>query len=237
MSLFVINVGNTRVQTGRWQDGRVHDFRQVPRADFDSGQLPERTPLAAACVVPEMRVQLAGRPVFWVGPEIETGLDLSLVDMSTFGADRLANAIALAKFASSLPAICVDCGTAITCEVVDRNRALRGGAIAPGRMLWRHALHAHTAQLPMVGLNQSTPPLIGTNTVDAIRCGVDRGAVGMVKEILAGIRQELGGAEGPCLVTGGDAEFFAGHLPELAFAGIDFTLRGIALAWEFNHAG
>lgn len=237
MSLFTLNIGNSRVQCGIWRDGRIQDFRQFARTEFRLEMLPEDLPLAAACVVPEARDQFAGRPIFWLSPATVTGLDLSLIDASTFGADRLANAIALAKLAATLPAICIDCGTAITCEVVDRNRALRGGAIAPGRRLLRLALHEHTAQLPLIAMSGFSPPGIGGNTHEAIRCGVDRGCLGLVREIIVGIRREIGAPDCPCVATGGDAEYFVKQLPELSSGGIDFTLRGIALAWELNHAG
>jgi type III pantothenate kinase len=236
MSLCVINIGNTRVQTGLWRDGRIQDFRQLAHGEFDLDSLPDTLPLAVATVVPEARARFGGRPVFWLGCTVKTGLDLSLIDTATFGADRLANAIALAHLAA-LPGICIDCGTAITFEVVDAHRILRGGAIAPGRRLLRRSLHEHTAQLPTIPETDASPPGIGTNTVEAIRCGVDRGALGTVREILAGIRQEIGVPECPVVVTGGDAQFFAEHLPELTFGGVDFTLRGIATAWEMNHAG
>lgn len=236
MSLYLVNIGNTRVQSGLWQEGAVRDFRQVPREQFEVGMIPAGLPVAAATVVPGAKAMLADRHTLWLGPGLETGLDTGLVDMATFGADRLANAVALAAAAPGLPAICLDCGTAITAEAVDAHRFLRGGAIAPGRQLLRRALHEHTAQLPLIDFVPGSPPGIGVNTGDAIRCGVDRGVLGAVQGILAGIRRELGVDDCPCLVTGGDAEFFAEQLPGLTFAGLDFTLRGIAAIWEINHA-
>jgi len=236
MALCVVNIGNTRVQSGLWQDGAIRDVRQVPRGQFRADMIPAGLPVAAATVVPTAKAMLADRHPLWVGPGLGTGLDTSLVDMATFGADRLANAVALAAVAPDLPAICLDCGTAITAEAVDAHRALRGGAIAPGRQLLRRALHEHTAQLPLLDFVPGAPPEIGTNTRDAIRCGIDRGVLGAVGEIIAGIRRELGVDACPCLVTGGDAEFFTERLPALTFAGLDFTLRGIAAIWEINHA-
>jgi type III pantothenate kinase len=235
MSLFVINIGNTRIQTGLWQDGTIQAFRQVPRGEFNLDSLPDGLPLAAATVVPAARSLFVGRPVFWLDSTAKTGLDLHLIDLATFGTDRLANSIALAHFAA-LPGICIDCGTAITFESVDAQRVLRGGAIAPGRRLLRRVLHEHTAQLPEIPMSEALPPGIGTTTAEAIRCGVDLGALGMVREVLGGIRREIGAPDCPAIVTGGDAEFFAEHLPDLTFGGGDFTLRGIAAAWEMNHA-
>jgi len=235
VALFVVNIGNTRVQTGIWREGRIEDFRQQLRDDFEpDAQLPSELPVAAACVVPAARSRFTRDGIFWLHSGVATGLDLGGV--SGIGADRLANAIALRDACPDRNALCLDCGTAITWEAVDANGRLRGGAIAPGRRLMRRALHEYTAQLPLLEMDNSEPPEIGADTATAIRCGVDRGCLGLVREVLAGIRMALGDRDCPCLATGGDAPFFVAHLPELKAAGLDFTLRGIALAWELNHA-
>ena len=70
----------------------------------------------------------------------------------------------------------------------------------------------------------------GRNTVEAIRFGVDRGAVGLVRELVAASLRSCGIVS--CLAAGGDAGFFAAALPELKAVESDFTLHGIRLAWE-----
>ena len=67
-----------------------------------------------------------------------------------------------------LPAVSIDFGTAITFEVLEEDGNFTGGAILPGRQLMRHALHDHTALLPLVPLTESLdalPQKAGKNTV------------------------------------------------------------------------
>ena len=156
-------------------------------------------------------------------------IDFSAVDATTLGADRAANAIAAAEF-YELPVLVIDCGSAITCELVDEEKKFLGGAIAPGRMLQRRALHTGTAQLPEVALAETPPTGTGRTTAEAIRLGVDAGAVGMVRELA----RVMGNAVKirTTILAGGDAKFFAAAFPKWQVAPEDFTLQGVRLAAE-----
>ena len=140
---------------------------------------------------------------------------------------RSANAVAAAEY-YPLPALVVDCGSAITFELVDARRRFLGGAILPGRLLMRKALNSGTAQLPEVPLAETPPELPGRNTGDAIRLGVDGGAIGMVREVAGRLSAGIGLAS--MVLTGGDAGFFAPHFPSWRVAAPEFTLQGIRLA-------
>ena len=94
----------------------------------------------------------------------------------------------------------------------------------------RRALNAGTAQLPEVPLADAPPEHPGKNTADAIRLGVDGGALGMVREV--GRRLSAGLELGSVILTGGDAAFFAPHFPNWRVAAPEFTLQGIRLAAE-----
>ena len=132
-----------------------------------------------------------------------------------------------------LPAVCVDCGTAVTLEVVDQNRVFRGGAIAPGRKLMRNALSAGTAQLPEVPLFSEFPVTVGVDTQSSIAFGIDRGIIGLVRELIGCAAAQYGN-DGKITVvfTGGDAAWFSAHFPESFTAPADFTLRGLLKVTE-----
>ena len=130
-----------------------------------------------------------------------------------------------------LPGISADCGTALTLEIVDADGVFRGGAIAPGRAMMRRSLAAGTAQLPEIPFSTQLPEHPGSNTVETIRFGVDRGAVGLMRELLSASLPACGKARRPTIVaTGGDAPFFAEALG-IRTAPEDFTLRGILRAF------
>lgn len=233
----LLNIGNTHTQwltTPQAQfdcqtSGRVNtadwqlDLSLLPAVESDCI-------VWAACVVPAARKVLAQSGVYanlnWVDAQSATacGLDFSLMDTSTLGADRIANAAALLEY--PLPAVNFDCGTAITMEIVDADKRFAGGAIMPGRKLMRQSLFKGTAALPEIPLSNIVPQKPGTNTLQAMTLGIDRGAVGMVREMLDVVQAEKSFT---AVVSGGDAPFFLQALPGLIDGGNFFTLRGIYL--------
>ena len=226
--LFVLNIGNTNCQYGLYCDGSFQTIESCPTTELCASIIPQDTPIACASVVPEALDKLELINPFIVSANTDLGISFPDVDSSTIGADRLANAVALTQ--GELPAICIDCGTALTFEAVNAKREFIGGAIAPGRALMRQALHDHTAQLPIVPFKTDIPP-IGTTTTEAIITGIDRGIIGSVKEIINSISN---GESFRAVAVGGDAQFICNHIPECENGGEDFTLQGIVTAWEHN---
>jgi type III pantothenate kinase len=236
----LINLGNTHCQLAAWAAGRLGARERCPTAalrepGWTAPLLAAHPgwPLVIASVVPAARdalAQAAGeRPLHWLIAAADTGLDFSAVDPTTLGADRVANALAAAHHCP-LPAIVVDCGTAITTEVVSADRRFLGGAILPGRALARRALHTGTGQLPAIPLEDDCPAALGRNTRDALRAGIDLGLLGAVRHLVQESSRALGGAGLPALAVGGDRHFFARHLDLLQAGDDDFTLHGLA-AW------
>ncbi|MBO5766679.1 MAG: type III pantothenate kinase [Lentisphaeria bacterium] len=230
MDTILCNIGNTHTSACLWNGKEIKKLFTVPTGEFSPDMLDANIPVAAACVVPAVRkmVESHRSDVFWVSSANCSGkLDFSLVDASTLGADRVANAVALTEYVP-LPALVVDCGTAITIEIVDQNRCFRGGAIAPGRLLMRKALFNGTAQLPDIPLSEKVPEFAGVDTVSSMCFGIDRGAVGIVRQLIAGCCAQYGIRR--CVATGGDAGFFLDAIPELESADEFFTFNGIRIA-------
>lgn len=222
----ILDIGNTFTRIAQWDGKMIRSLHRVPTADF-SGTDPGH-PAVAACVRPDVKERLKDSGIKFISAlNQESDVDFSAVDCRTLGADRVANAVALAAL-YPLPGVVIDCGTAITVEIVDAQRCFRGGAIAPGRKLMRQALHCGTGQLPEVPLTVETPAAPGCNTVDAIRFGVDCGAAGMIREYIERINKIY--PLQTILLTGGDAEIFKSEIPGALIAGDEFTLTGIRIA-------
>ncbi len=230
----LIDVGNTHTRIAECVNGEITSVTRVATAEFDKKHLAAGVAIAGASVVPSVTARLVDCEIFWVTPDRRCNLDLSAVDISTLGSDRLANAVRLAN-SYPLPALCIDFGTAITFELVDASRRFCGGAIAPGRAMLRRALNVGTARLPHIPLDNASPPeLAGANTIDAIRVGVDVGVLGTVREIVARLRHQVKPDQLTVVGTGGDAAYFIDHLPEIVYGGEYFTLYGIFNVWEIN---
>ena len=234
MKIFVVNIGNTNTEYALFEDGKIGEVASCSTASFEESMIPSGLPVAFASVVPSKNSVFDGIDTFRLSAKAKTGLDFSNVDASTIGADRVANAVSMA-FCEKLPAVCIDCGTAITFEIVNSAREFLGGAILPGRMLQRKALHDHTAQLPLVPLGGSLDGICaGRCTVEAIRFGIDAGCVGAVKELLSRVGNNFSGENLTVVATGGDSEFFKREIPGLAIRDNKYTLYGIAKALEMN---
>ena len=230
MDIFLCNIGNTHTTACLWNGSSMEKIFSIETDKFDVSMIPEDIPVAVACVVPKIRSLIEeSRKVFWVSStNCSEKLDFSLVNATTLGADRVANAVSLAE-SYPLPALVVDCGTAITIEIVDENRCFRGGAIAPGRILMRKALFNGTAQLPDIPLADKVPVSAGVDTITSMCFGIDRGAVGMVRQLISGCCAQYGIRR--CIATGGDAAFFLDAIPELEKADEFFTFYGIKAAF------
>lgn len=228
-----LNIGNTHTQILEAGPDGGRMLRTVPTADFDPASLPDGAELFAACVVAEKMDALWARGVRLATPEAASKfVDFSLVDASTLGQDRVANAVYLAAKVP-LPAVSLDFGTCITAEIVDAQKRFLGGAIMPGRLLTRRALNLYTSKLPFVELADDLPSSPGANTADAIRMGTDTAAIDAVAGFLARLEKLLGRRPAVC-ACGGDRAFFL-RAPELAGmtdGGDDFTLRGVELLFS-----
>ncbi len=227
--MILLDIGNTHTRIAESRGETVRILRVVPTAELAAGMIPPGQ-VAAASVAPPAAERLKSRRIDYIGADNCRGLiDFSPVVSRSLGADRVANAVAAAHY-YPLPALVVDCGSAITFELVDAGRRFLGGAILPGRMLMRKALNAGTAQLPEIPLDDAPPERPGRNTADAIRLGVDRGAIGMVREVARCLTSVAEPAS--VILAGGDAAFFAPHFPDWLRAAEEFTLQGIRLAAE-----
>jgi type III pantothenate kinase len=149
------------------------------------------------------------------------------------GADRVVNALAL-KAMGPGPAIAIDFGTATTFDCVDKAGDYVGGAILLGPASAARALHEFTAKLPLVKVRKPARA-VGTDTVSCIESGLYFGYLGMIYEVLARAKKELGGKP-RVVATGGLAPLFAADLPGVR-AEPDLTLRGLRRAHEILHHG
>jgi type III pantothenate kinase len=147
------------------------------------------------------------------------------------GADRIANAAA-AWEARQSAVIVVDLGTATKVEAISGDGTFEGGSIAAGLGVTLDALASRAARLFTVQLADPVSA-IGRNTTEALRAGLVRGHLHLIRGLIADFRGELGESP-PILVTGGHAAD-----PNSPFRGLgqyepDLTLNGIRLIHRLN---
>ena len=157
-----------------------------------SSVVPALTP-----VLRQAFVGLLGREPIILNTDIIMQLPLKIERPHEIGADLVANALAGYTLAQGA-CIIVDFGTALTFTTVGKEGEVLGVAIAPGLKTAISALFSHTAQLPEVPLFVPTSA-IGKNTTHAIQAGILLGYEGLVRHLVAHIREELAM---PCQVLG-----------------------------------
>jgi type III pantothenate kinase len=175
--------------------------------------------------VPALLDSQSGREVLELTYRIALGIEVDFPDPSKIGADRLANAVAVAGQDFPGPVVVVDFGTAVTFDIIDSRPAYIGGVIAPGLDAMRHYLHQRTALLPEIDIARPESA-IGKSTVHAMQSGAFHGYRGLVKEILREIEREMG-TSAKVIATGGYASLIAEGLPEIESVQPYLTLEGL----------
>jgi type III pantothenate kinase len=244
--LLAVDVGNTNLTVGVFAGDRlVRQWRIETDPRRSSGwyaralKCPFRkvgglpSSAAVASVVPAMDAVLskAIRRAFGVEPSFITprsrlGLKLKVRKPGQVGADRILNALALRELFDG-PSIAIDFGTATTFDCVDASGAYIGGAILLGPNSAARALHEFTAKLPLIAVRKPRS-VIGKDTGHCLEAGLYFGYLGMIREVLARTKAEMGGKV-RVAATGGLAPLFLKDLPGVRHEP-DLTLNGLRLA-------
>lgn len=194
---------------------------------------------AVSCVVPplaprleeSLRTYFRVEPLF-VEPGIRTGIAVVAENPQEVGADRIVNAVAAHARCRSA-AIVVDFGTATTFDAISAQAEYLGGAIAPGIEIGAEALFLRAARLPRVEIRRP-PRVIGRNTVHSMQAGLVYGYVGLVRWIVARMREEIGG-EARVIATGGYLDLLIEELSGCVDEAVPhLTLEGLRLVHERN---
>jgi type III pantothenate kinase len=252
--LLVLDVGNTKTAIGVYFEGKwIADWRITTHLDYlsdeyyvllkslleDAGlSFQKLSGAALASVVPpltatfeELIVRVLGKRPVIVGPGMSTGVKIKIDNPREVGADRIANTAAVHQLHGG-PAIVLDLGTATTFDVVSKDGDYLGGAIAPGLGIAAEALVRRTAKLPKVELT-FPESAIGRSTVTAMQSGLVIGYVGLVKELVARLKNELGGNP-KVIATGGMAEMIAAWTEVIDVVSPRLTLEGIRIIYDLN---
>lgn len=171
--------------------------------------------------------------LLWLNWKLNLGVRIDYPDPQTIGADRLANAAAVAEI-YGVPAIVIDFGTAATFDVVSTRRTYIGGVIAPGLEAMSNFLYERTALLPRISFKQPRRA-VGKSTIEAMQSGAVFGYRGLVRQILEQIKAErFAGKSVYVIATGGYARLIAGALPEIGAVRPNLTLEGLRIIANLN---
>jgi len=243
--LLLIDISNSRTKIAGASPGTLGVERAtIPTQDLSAdafAAIPwagavERAILSS--VVPEKNAilqEVFGKRLLVVSHELDLGVSIDYPEPQTIGADRLANAAAIAKLHGA-PGVVVDFGTAVTFDIISRGGAYVGGVIAPGLEVMTDYMFQRTALLPKIDLLEPTE-IIGKSTRSAMMAGAVHGYRGMIKEILTEIYEEFGESRDKhpkTIATGGYAELISDKIDQIDIVDPDFTLQGLRIIANLN---
>jgi type III pantothenate kinase len=235
----LVDIGNSRLkwaveQAGLIRQGAGIDYRQVNLRDQLQRAwllLPPPRKLAIASVAaPRMMddvIELASS--LWPALELVTpvteavafGVKNAYRQPEKLGIDRW---LALLGAHRHYPGHCcvVDCGTAITVDVIDASGRHLGGLISPGLVSMKKALAADTAALGFNPLHYSA------GLADTTAAGIDNGtllaAAGLIEAVLH--RQD---ESCQLILSGGDAVSIAAQLLSPCLVDAELVFKGLSL--------
>lgn len=215
MSVWLFDLGNSRLKYARWHDGGVgrnafveHDGTtlapgweaQLP-ASFDKACIAS---VAAPALTQVLRKTLAPRcdniAMARTLPAC-AGVRIAYPQPERLGVDRFL-ALLAARARAPGPVLLVAVGTALTIDLLDGEGLHRGGRIAPTPALMRAALHTRVPQLPLKGGDYAE---FADDTADALASGCEGAALGLIQRSGDAARALLG-TDVSLLLHGGGAE-------------------------------
>ena len=133
------------------------------------------------------------------------GLRNAYADPAQLGVDRWLALVAARRLADG-PVVVVDCGTAITMDLLDEAGVFRGGMIIPGRRILESAFSTRVPYLDAAAAR--APSFPANNTADAIALGIQTAVVASLERFTDNARA-LVGRDSVVRLTGGDGPWLS----------------------------
>lgn len=253
--LLVFDIGNTNMVLGVYKDKELicnfrigtdksktsDEYGVIIRQlfDYEGISLKNIQDVIISSVVPEVMHSLenfsfkycAKEPII-VGPGVKTGINIKYENPQQVGADRIVNAVAgYEKYGG--PLILIDFGTATTFCAVSQKGEYLGGAISPGIKISSEALFQRASKLHKVEIAKPKGA-IGKNTTWAMQSGIVFGYAGLVDNIVAMMKEELGSDDVNVVATGGLAPLICAETKTVKIVDKFLTLEGLRIIYERN---
>ena len=237
----LIDSGNTFVKWAQQNDdglmlvnrchsnslARLHDIWR----DFDS---PDRVIIAnvagegvARDIISIVRELWKIDAEFAVSSSTCCGVTNSYHSPKQLGVDRWL-AMAAAFQSTSGPVIIVDCGTAVTIDLVNMEGVFVGGAILPGLNTAYQSLRSGTVAVEEINSIKKDISPVAKSTEDGVAIGVLLGLVGGIERVIREQSSQIDKSPAVYL-TGGDAEQLLPYLTIAAIIQPDLVLEGLRI--------
>ena len=245
MTSIVINVGNTNVRFGLFEDDQcttswiINTKPYRTRDEFFvqfkilyqtyNVDVTKVDKIIIGSVVPQLTHDISSA-LYKIH-----GLEAVIVDRKThspvhhksnqMGTDIYANLVAAHFLYPDKKKIILDFGTALTASCIDKDGEVLGVIIAPGVITSLNSLVKQTAQLPEIELTKPKS-VLGHDTVSCMTSGMVYGFLGMVEGFIDRINEEV---KDNCFViaTGGVSHVYQPLTNKIDVADKLHTLKGL----------
>lgn len=237
--LLAVDIGNTCISFGTFLNGKLTKRFSINTPLYNKNTLktkirtlkPDR--IIICSVVPKVLrairkdiVKLTGTKPFVTGENAIIPIRNLYRCPKQVGQDRLINAFG-AGIIYGAPLIVIDFGTAITFDIISKQKAYLGGMIIPGLKISLDALFERTALLPKINLGRPKD-FIGKDTKDSMLSGIINGFSALVDELTNKIKREIGGKT-IVVGTGGQIKIIADFCKNIDIIDPELTLKSINL--------
>ena len=237
----IIDIGNSRTKIALFNQHDLMfnlsiDFLTVDHLKMLKEEHPQlnKAILSAVKVVDQEIIQFLSEN-FDYFLELDQHTELPIEDLyetpETLGKDRVAAAVGANELFPDQNLLIIDAGTAITYDLVSEKNQFIGGNISPGLEMRFKALNQFTGKLPLINYSDEFQ-LIGRNTTDAIRAGVQNGMLYEIDQTIAIFNRNYQNLQ--IIMTGGDSNFFDKKLNYSIFVHFNLTLIGLNRILEYN---
>jgi type III pantothenate kinase len=158
------------------------------------------------------------------------GLTNSYSKLEQLGVDRWMAMVAAHQKAKD-SVIVVDCGTAVTIDLVNKNGLFIGGVILPGLNTAFQSLRADTDVVEDISSIKRDVSPVAQSTEDGVAAGVLLGLAGGIERVVRE-QSSLIDHTPAVFMTGGDAEKLAPYLAIAAVLQPDLVLQGLRIFSE-----
>jgi type III pantothenate kinase len=241
--LLAIDIGNTNITGGIFVGKKLKRQFDIPTKTYKKKDLAKKigghsgisasiicsvVPKITQIIQRDLKLLTAKKP-YIIGKDLIVPIENRYRLPKQVGQDRLVNAFAASQLYGS-PLVVIDSGTAITFDVISKDRAYLGGLIFPGMRIALEALKEKTALLPRVKL-QPPQRLIGRDTKNSILSGIVFGTAALSKEVSARIKQSLG-RNAQVIGTGGNIALIKKYSGMKMTINRELTLTGLKLIYN-----
>ena len=213
--VLLIDIGNTQIKTARFSGRKILPGKMLPVYPVTGKKIGDLLGDSSVCVcssvVPEatkiLRKVCRRKKIKFrlFGRKDVKKISIKYKKPEKIGSDRLATILGAASI-SPAPFIVVDMGTAVTCELVNKQKEYIGGIIFPGIELCIKSLNEKTALLPSVKFKR-VPGNIGRNTAECISKGIYNAVTAGIEKSVNGFGRIAPGAA--VFLTGGGVKYFS----------------------------